>query len=143
MLRLLPLSGVRALRLGDALTRHRPVSRPLRRSSWGEEKDLRTWDSPRVADLAWGSRRLELRLLREIGGGLRGRALERAARELIAVQASDWAFLDHRGEAGDYAFVRTLDHARALFEAIDCGGRAEPMLRNLAPDLVLAPLLEP
>ena len=31
-----------------------------------------TWDSPAVADLAWGARRLELRLLRALRGGLRG-----------------------------------------------------------------------
>ncbi len=31
-------------------------------STWGEDKDFRTWDSPPVADLAWGARRLELRL---------------------------------------------------------------------------------
>ena len=36
----------------------------LAASTWGEGKDLRTWDSPAVADLAWAARRLELRLLR-------------------------------------------------------------------------------
>jgi predicted glycosyl hydrolase (DUF1957 family) len=88
-------------------------------------------------------RRLELRLLRELcAGRLQGAALERAARELLAVQASDWAFLDHRREAGDYPFQRSLDHARELFEAIDSPERADPLLRNLAPDLTLAPLLE-
>ena len=35
----------------------------------------------------------------------------RAARELLAVQASDWAFLDKRGQAGDYAYQRATDHA--------------------------------
>ena len=43
-------------------------------STWGEGKDLRTWDSPPVADLAWGARRLELRLLRALSAGLRGGA---------------------------------------------------------------------
>jgi 1,4-alpha-glucan branching enzyme len=144
VLRALPRRGVRALRLGEAIAQHPPLRRPLRRASWGEGKDLRTWDSPAVADLAWGARRLELRLLREIGAARLGRgALERAARELLALQASDWAFLDHRRQAGDYPLLRTLDHAQALFEAIDSGQRAEPSLRNLAPDLSLAPLLEP
>ena len=53
----------------QALAEHEPVERPLRASTWGEEKDLRTWDSPPVADLAWGARRLELRLLRALSGG--------------------------------------------------------------------------
>ena len=58
---------------------------------------MRTWDSPAVADLAWGARGLELRLLREIAAGSWPRTLMRAARELLAVQASDWAFLDYGG----------------------------------------------
>ena len=31
---------------------------------------------------------------------------QRAARELLAVQSSDWAFMDHRGQAGDYPYRR-------------------------------------
>ena len=65
--------GVRPLTLSRALAEHEPERRPLRASSWGEGKDMRTWDSPAVADLAWASRRLELRVLREIAAGrLRG-----------------------------------------------------------------------
>ena len=135
--------GVRALTLSEARAAHPGEARPLRRSSWGEQRDLRTWDSPAVADLTWGMRRLELRLLRELcAGRLRGPALARAARELLAVQASDWAFLDYRRDSGDYPFQRSLGHARELFEAIESPQRAEPSLRNLAPDLHLAPLLE-
>ncbi|HET7417751.1 MAG TPA: 1,4-alpha-glucan branching protein domain-containing protein [Solirubrobacterales bacterium] len=136
-------AGIRLLTVPQALAEHEPVERPLHASTWGEEKDLRTWDSPAVADLAWGARRLELRLLRAIAGGLRGPALERAARELLAAQASDWAFLDQRKQAGDYAYQRATDHSRALLEAIDSAGPAEPRLRSLAPDLSLASLLEP
>jgi len=136
-------AGVRLVTVPQALAEHEPVEQPLRASTWGEDKDLRTWDSPPVADLATGARRLELRLLRAIGGGLRGPALERAARELLAAQASDWAFLDQRKQAGDYAYQRATDHARAMLEAIDFGGVTEPRLRSLAPDLSTAPLLEP
>jgi 1,4-alpha-glucan branching enzyme len=136
-------AGVRMLDASRALAEHEPLSRSLRASSWGEGKDLRTWDSPPVADLAWGARRLELRLLRSLFRGLRGDAAMRAARELLAVQASDWAFLDQRGQAGDYAFQRATDHARALLEAIDCEFVTDPRMRSLAPDLHLAPLLEP
>jgi 1,4-alpha-glucan branching enzyme len=136
-------AGVRTLTVPEALAEHEPVERELVASTWGEEKDFGTWDSPAVADLAWGARRLELRLLRALSEGLDGDAARRAARELLAAQASDWAFLDRRGEAGDYAFQRATDHAEAMVEAIDSGSATDPRMRSLAPDLSLAPLLEP
>jgi 1,4-alpha-glucan branching enzyme len=136
-------AGVRLVTVPQALAEHEPVERPLHASTWGEGKDLRTWDSPTVADLAWGNRRLELRLLRAVASGLRGAALERAARELLAAQASDWAFLDQRKQAGDYAYQRSTEHSQAMLEAIDSGRATDPRLRSLAPDLSVAPLLEP
>ncbi|HEU5142761.1 MAG TPA: 1,4-alpha-glucan branching protein domain-containing protein [Solirubrobacterales bacterium] len=135
-------AGVRLLTVPQALVEHEPVERSLQASTWGEGKDLRTWDSPPVADLTWATRRLELRLLRALGTGLRGNAASRAARELLGAQASDWAFLDQRRQAGDYAFGRATGHAEALLEAIDCRD-IDPSMRSLAPDLSLAPLLEP
>jgi len=136
-------AGVRLLTVPEALAEHDPVERPLASSTWGEGKDLSTWDAPAVADLAWGARRLELRLLRALSGGLRGDAASRAARELLATQASDWAFLDRRGQAGDYAYQRAIAHSEAALEAIDSPAIAEPRLRALAPDLSLSPLLQP
>lgn len=136
-------AGVRLLTVPEALAEHEPAERPLAASSWGEGKDFRTWDSPPVADLAWGARRLELRLLRALSNGLRGPAALRAARELLATQASDWAFLDKRGQAGDYAFQRATGHAEEALEAIDSRSDSDPRMRALAPDLSLAPLLEP
>jgi 1,4-alpha-glucan branching enzyme len=82
-------------------------------------------------------------LLRALSSGLRGPAAQRAARELLAVQASDWAFLDRRGEAGDYAFQRATDHAEAALEAIDSRSSIDPRMRSLAPDLSISPLLAP
>ena len=138
--------GVRLLTLSEALGEHEPEPRWAGESSWGEGKGLETWDSPAVVDLAWGARRLELRLL----GALRGTALapdsagaQRAARELLAVQSSDWAFMDHRSQAGDYPFTRVTGHAEAMLEAVGSPHSAEPRLRNLAPDLSVGPLLEP
>jgi 1,4-alpha-glucan branching enzyme len=135
--------GVRTVTVPQALAEHEPVERELAASTWGEGKNFTTWDSPPVADLAWGARRMELRLLRALSAGLDRDAAMRAARELLAAQASDWAFLDQRGQAGDYAYQRATDHARALLEAIDCGSVTDPRMRSLAPDLSLAPLLEP
>ena len=150
-------AGVRLVTVPQALEDHEPERRPLRRASWGEDKDFSTWDSPPVADLAWGARRLELRAVRAIrrlaaagdgpredGGTARAHdRAERAARELLAAQASDWAFLDRRGQAGDYAWQRAADHSEALYEAIGCDRVTDPRMRSLAPDMTLAPLLEP
>jgi 1,4-alpha-glucan branching enzyme len=136
-------AGVRLVTVPQALEDHEPERRPLRRSSWGEDKDFSTWDSPPVADLAWATRRLELRLVRAVRAGLRDGRAERAARELLAAQASDWAFLDRRGQAGDYAWQRATDHAEALYEAIGCDRDTDRRMRSLAPDLTLTPLLEP
>jgi 1,4-alpha-glucan branching enzyme len=136
-------AGVRLVTVPEALEEHQPLERPLHASTWGEDKDLSTWGSPAVADLAWGARRLELRLLRALSAGLRGDGARRAARELLAAQASDWAFLDQRGQAGDYAYQRAVSHAEAALQAIDSPTIADPRLRALAPDLSLSPLLQP
>jgi 1,4-alpha-glucan branching enzyme len=136
-------AGVRLLTVPQALAEHEPVPRSLVASTWGEEKDQRTWDSPAVADLAWGTRRLELRVLRALSAGLRGDGAARAVRELLAAQASDWAFLDKRGQAGDYAYQRAVAHSEAALEAIDSPAIADPRMRALAPDLSLSPLLQP
>jgi 1,4-alpha-glucan branching enzyme len=153
VLRHAPARGIRVVTLPEALERHEPEARTLQDSTWGEGKDLRTWDSPAVGDLTWATRRLELRLINAIGAReLAPRAAERAARELLALQASDWAFLDRRKQAGDYPFQRSTSHAEALLEAIHSGRYrpaspetdvVHPRMRNLAPDLSIAPLLEP
>ena len=64
------------------------------------------------------------------------------------VQSSDWAFLDQRGQAGDYPFERATGHAETAFEALQSGSTntgvpSRPQLRGLAPDLSLAPFLTP
>jgi 1,4-alpha-glucan branching enzyme len=144
VIRVAPEHGVEPVTLTEAQRRHAAEPRPLGASSWGEGKDLRTWDSPAVADLARAARRLELRVLRALGADVAPAALERATRELLALQASDWAFLDRRRQAGDYPWQRATGHARALLEAIDSGADPpDPRLRGLAPDLSLTPLLEP
>jgi 1,4-alpha-glucan branching enzyme len=144
LLRVAPDYGLDPITLGEASRRHPPEPRPLHSSTWGEGKDMRTWDSPQVADLARAARRLELRVLHGVETGIAPNAARRAARELLALQASDWAFLDRRREAGDYPWERSTGHAWALLEAMDRGAQEpDPRLRNLAPDLSLSPLLEP
>lgn len=144
------VAGIRLVNLDRAMSERR-AGGPLREhhellpSTWGEAKDFRTWDSPAVSDLARGARRLELKVVEAIRRGLEPAAAERAARELLMVQASDWAFLDGRGEAGDYPYQRTLLHSQSAFEALHSGVgvKVDPAVRSLAPDLNLVPLLVP
>jgi 1,4-alpha-glucan branching enzyme len=92
-------------------------------TSWGEGRDLRTWSATR---LAWTQRSAEL-------AALGARPSERALRELLALQSSDWAFLITRGTAGDYPRERAAAHHAAFAQALH--GDADPRLRNLAPQL--------
>jgi len=123
--------GLALTRLDDAaLERHPPARAPaeLPVSSWGEGGDLRTWSGPAAADLATRARSAELRTFsRENPPG------PRALRELMALQSSDWAFLEHNRWAGDYPRERAAGHAAALERAL--AGELEPRLRNLAPYL--------
>ena len=122
--------GLALTRLNDALQRHPPVPAPedMGVTSWGEGGDLRTWSGPQVADLAWRARAAELRLQ-----ATPGRPDDRALRELLALQSSDWAFLHTRDSAGDYPRRRADAHHAAFERALAGGG--EPRLRGLAPDL--------
>lgn len=145
--------GLALATLPDALDRFETVERPLVGSTWGRPKDLTTWDSPKVAGLAFDARSAELSTVSAAAGvtldeGARVRALERAARELLALQSSDWAFQITRELAGDYPLERMSGHGDALGAALDAlrdSAPAVPMpaLRNLAPDLDVSPLLAP
>src|SRR4051794_40021270 len=137
------LEGVRLLTLPQALGEHEGEARPAFEGGGGGGKRLEPWASPSVWALVWATRRSELRLLRALGGRHLDRdAALRAARELLALQSSDWAFMDHRGQAGDYPYTRATAHAEALLEAIDSPEAVDARVRNRAPDLSLAPLLE-
>jgi 1,4-alpha-glucan branching enzyme len=126
--------GLALTTLDDALGRREPVPAPetLPQTTWGRSGDLSTWSSPAVADLAWQARTAELAVVRR-GHGVP----DRAVRELLALQASDWAFLADRELAGDYPRERMRGHAEALALALgEEGGELDGAVRNLAPDLV-------
>jgi 1,4-alpha-glucan branching enzyme len=95
-------------------------------TSWGDGRDLRTWSGPAAAGLAWLQRRAELRAF------ARGRPSDRALRELLALQSSDWAFLTAAGTAGDYPRERAEGHLAALDAAL-ADPTADAALRHLAP----------
>jgi 1,4-alpha-glucan branching enzyme len=125
--------GLELLRLDDALERVEPApwpaGAPERASSWGSGGDLSTWSGPAVAEIAFATRAAELAVL---GAGARAGAA--AVRELLALQASDWAFMSAREIAATYARERFEGHrngvARSLSEGPDASTAA---LRNLAP----------
>jgi 1,4-alpha-glucan branching enzyme len=124
--------GLRLTGLDDALERTDPVPAPddLGVSSWGEGGDLRTWSAPAVASFAWRMRTAELSALRP-GASPSARAL----RELLALQASDWAFLAYRDWSGDYPEQRAAAHHRELERALAGEPGQAPEVRNLAPVL--------
>ena len=140
--------GLELATVGQALERIEPVDRGLAASTWGTDKDLSTWDSPRVAEAAFAARTGELRTVAAAtSGAAHEPALERAARELLALQASDWPFQMSRGLADDYPRERVDGHAAALDAALRALAHSasvpEPSLRNLAPDLALSSLATP
>jgi 1,4-alpha-glucan branching enzyme len=140
--------GLELATVGDAVGRVEPVRRPLAASTWGTDKDLTTWDSPRVAELAFHARTAELRTV-AVGADRASAcpALERAVRELLAIQASDWPFQVTRELASEYPLQRLQGHLSAHDAALgalaDSAAVPEPSLRNLAPDLALSLLAAP
>ena len=128
-----PARGLELLRLDDALERLEPAPwRPDRApepSSWGQDGDLSTWSGPAVAEMAFATRAAELEVL--AAGPRAGKA---AVRELLALQASDWAFMVSRGIAAPYARERFAGHRLALTRALAEGAdsRADGA-RNIAP----------
>jgi 1,4-alpha-glucan branching enzyme len=127
-------AGVALVPLDDALAEVEPVaaSAELPATSWGEPRDLSVWSAPPAAELAWRARAAELRALAD-GAYPSPRAL----RELLALQASDWAFGVARETAGSYPRERAEAHAAELERALADPAGITPGLRNLAPSLDL------
>jgi 1,4-alpha-glucan branching enzyme len=120
-----PREGVELVPPGEGELEDAPVDPPV--TSWGEGRDLRTWSGPAAGGLAWTQRGAELRAFSG-----RPRPSDRALRELLALQSSDWAFLISAGTAGDYPRERAEGH-RSGFEAALADPGRERTLRHLAP----------
>jgi 1,4-alpha-glucan branching enzyme len=96
--------------------------------SWGSDGDLSTWSGPAAAAIASALRAAELEVL--AAGDRAGNA---AVRELLALQASDWAFMVSRELAGPYPWERFEGHRMALRRALEDGaGFDASELRNIA-----------
>jgi 1,4-alpha-glucan branching enzyme len=131
-------AGLELVGLDEALGAVEPVPAPddLGVTTWGTPRDLSTWSGPAVADLAWRARDGELRVV-----GTGPAAGQRAVRELLALQAGDWAFLVAWDLAAPYGHERSRAHHAALLAALAAPAEAEPALRNLAPHASVAALL--
>jgi 1,4-alpha-glucan branching enzyme len=90
-------------------------------SSWGEEGYLKVWLNEsnhwiyphlRIAQ----GRMSELAERFAGAGGLAGRALRQAGRELLLAQSSDWPFILRTGTSPDYAARRVKDHLARFLE---------------------------
>ncbi len=135
--------GLPLVRLDDALERHEPApvedTEEWGTTTWGQGGDLSTWSAPAVADLAFATRAAELDVVR--AGPRAGAA---AVRELLALQASDWAFMVSRGLAVPYARERFAGHRLGVERALAGGPDADAgAVRNLAVHADRVALLAP
>jgi 1,4-alpha-glucan branching enzyme len=109
--------GLSATTLGSFLERFPDavVSEPAA-SSWGEGGFGDVWAGPQAARLWRHVHHAEQRTRtavdqRRNAGGDAGRALDQTIRELMLLEASDWAFMLRRGEMTSYAESRVRAHA--------------------------------
>jgi 1,4-alpha-glucan branching enzyme len=107
---------VRAATPADVLANEGPFQNAqLFHSSWGylgySEVWLNNSNDYIYPHLHWAARRMtELAKEHPHAEGLRLRALNQAARELLLAQASDWAFIMKTGAMAEYAHKRTRAH---------------------------------
>lgn len=109
--------GIELVTLGEAARECEPAERDLLRSSWGRNKSLETWDSPNIASMVWDQRRAELDFDRAVAFGRVGDR-QRAEQELLALQSSDWAFMESNRSAGDYGARRFAEHLASFESAL-------------------------
>ena len=132
-------AGVRLLTLPEALEEHEAEQRPPPRRAGARARPSRPGTRRAVADLVWGARRLELRLLR----ALRGAALAPRRPRPCGPRASCSPCSRATGRSWTTAARRATTRSRACrARGGDAGGHrlrpgARPRMRNLAPDLSL------
>ena len=132
-------TGLRIAPLDELLAEADPVPAPeLPVTSWGTPRTLATWSGPAAGGLAWRQRAAELRAVAAMPD-----VPDRALRELLALQSSDWAFLETFATAGDYPAERADGHAAAFAAALADPDGQPAELRGLAPHLARAALAMP
>ncbi len=132
-------TGLRIAPLDELLAEADPAPAPeLPVTSWGTPRTLATWSGPAAGGLAWRQRAAELRAIAAMPD-----VPDRALRELLALQSSDWAFLTTFATAGDYPAERADGHAAAFAAALADPDGPPAELRGLAPQLARAALAMP
>jgi 1,4-alpha-glucan branching enzyme len=99
-------------------------------SSWGEGGYGEVWTGHEAARLWRHVHHAERRVLAALDGrrdasDVRGRALDQAIRELLLLQASDFAFMLHRREMSEYAEARVRTHVRNVDRCCEIAGLDE------------------
>jgi 1,4-alpha-glucan branching enzyme len=108
-------------------------------SSWGYKGYAEVWlngsnDWVHRHVHTLGERMVELARRHPDAQGLRRRALDQAARELLLAQASDWTFIMKTGTTTPYAVGRVCDHVNrfnGLYDAVCTGAISESWLEDL------------
>jgi 1,4-alpha-glucan branching enzyme len=130
--------GLAATTLGGYLERFpvAAVAQPAA-SSWGEGGFGEVWAGPEAAQLWRHVHHAERRVRdavarRREAGGLSGRALDQAIRELMLLESSDWAFMMRRGEMTPYAEARVRAHAHRAGRLAGIALAEKPTMDDLA-----------
>ena len=130
--------GLAATTLGGYLERfpEATVAEPAA-SSWGEGGFGEVWAGPEAAQLWRHVHHAERRVRdaverRRYAGGLSGRAVDQAIRELMLLEASDWAFMMRRGEMTEYAEARVRAHAHRAGRLAEIALAETPTMDDLA-----------
>lgn len=115
-----------SLMTAEEALRHSPPEKVVRlpEGSWGEGADHHVWLNEQTRWMWEVEHRAERRMLKRLktlpwqtNDALRG-MLERAARELLLLQASDWPFVVHSKGAVDYGMQRFAGHATRFDRAM-------------------------
>jgi 1,4-alpha-glucan branching enzyme len=108
-------------------------------SSWGDEGYYKVWLNPKNdwiykhLNMA-ADRMVEIATTNQNAEGIKLRALNQAARELLLAQSSDWAFIMTTGTMVEYAEKRTKEHIynfTTLYNQIKGNSIDESFLSNL------------
>lgn len=130
--------GLEATTIGDYLARFpdAAVAEPAA-STWGEGGFGQVWAGPEAAMLWRHVHHAERRVRAAVArrrreGGLKGRAVDQAIRELMLLQSSDWAFMMRRGEMTRYAEARVRAHVHRCQKLADVALSGAPSVDDLA-----------
>lgn len=129
---------VEATSLGGYLERfpEAAVAEPAA-STWGEGGFGEVWTGPAAARLLRHVHQTERLVRRAVerrrgAGGLAGRALDQAIRELLLLESSDWPFMLHRGDMAVYAETRAGAHAHRAARLASIAEATAPRMEDLA-----------